>query len=199
MPPVVSHPANAPLRNASSSSNASFLAAAAAAATVAATLAAGASSSSSSSSGLGFSPCGAADVDVVRAAFAERRRPWISIHCSGGQALRPSHCCPESCPGSQGGRKIPVHGLQYCSTVRTTVGPDLTQNIVIVRLRVSSASAPIFTKSVVSSDYHEQQSKMTQGTVFVKASPGGNAMGKTLFRPRRPPNCSTTKNAIFLL
>lgn len=45
----------------------------------------------------------AADADADAAAedtvtaLAERRKPWMSIHCKGGQELRPSHCCPESC------------------------------------------------------------------------------------------------------
>lgn len=30
-------------------------------------------------------------------ACADRRRPSIKIHWSGGHAFRPSHCCPESC------------------------------------------------------------------------------------------------------
>lgn len=43
-----------------------------------------------------------ADTDAAAAedtmtALAERRKPWMSIHCKGGHELRPSHCCPESC------------------------------------------------------------------------------------------------------
>lgn len=141
IPPVASHPASAPHKNASSNSNASFLEAAAAVViavvvVMATAVAVGATPSTAFSvAAVGDVVAGAVGTVVETAvlaivgfagkagtapppslmfavgvtaagvlegiidnASAESLKPWMSIHCNGGQALRPSHCCPDSCP-----------------------------------------------------------------------------------------------------
>lgn len=130
MPPVTSHPASAPLKNASSNSDASFLAAAAAsgvrptafscaalvsvvvvvvvvavvvivivvAVAVVFVSVVGSVGKAGAVPSLAARFTAAVDEEIVSSASAERLKPWISTHCIGGQALRPSHCCPDSCP-----------------------------------------------------------------------------------------------------